>query len=197
MNYKNYQGIYLKSDENVVHEARFSTASLIITWLAIPGVLFIFFMITYVPYLIRSRILRAFKDAAMEEMGVTAGESEGLFDLIGGMFGAIPSFLLVLLCIPILLLVLAWLGWCLVMTGRHAHSSLAITDFRVIGRSKGEEMDSPLSKIVNVFLEQSLWGKLFNYGNLTVHTQKLSVTFYHVDDPQAVRYLLMKDIENP
>lgn len=191
MTYKNFHGIYLKSDEHIVHEARLSMASLIVTWLSIPGVFLIFFMLTYVPHFIRNALFNTVKNAAMDELGIPTKETtEHVFDAISGAF-------LVTLCIPIILLVLAWLGWCLFMTRRHFRSSLAITDFRVIGRSNDEELDSPLGEVVNVFLEQSLWGRLFNYGNLTVYTKKSSLVFYDIGEPQNIRYLLMKNIEKP
>lgn len=189
--------VELQQDEKIVIESRPSKPALIITWCAIPGVFFVFFAFTILPKLIKTAFSKTARAIAMEAVGVTSPEE---FNLVGyvfdSVFGNIPSFLLVLICVPLVILVLAWLGMCLVMTYRHFQYYLAVTDHRVVGKAMGEELSAPFNEIVNVFIERSIWGKLLNYGAIVVHTKKKTLTFKNIRDPKKLYGLLMSYAED-
>ena len=198
MEFNDFHGIYLKKDEKVVMEAKPAKLALIVTWLSIPGVFFILFLIIYLPQLLRMAFSKAAKAAAMEALGVSSMEQVNVgsyvWDLI---WGNIPTFLIVLICIPIVILVLVWFVWCLVMTYRHLSYCLAITDIRVIGKARGTEMTSPLNEVVNVFMERSLWAKIFGYGSIVVHTKSHGAqTFHNIANPKEVFHVLMNYASN-
>ncbi len=200
LEYKNFKGIYLRAEENVIKEAEISISGLVVAWASIPGVFLIsliFYIIARLPRYIRMVFSRTVKKAILNTFDVSTIKED---DIAGNMseqiFGSIPDAVLLLLKISVILLVVAWLGCCLVMTYRHFRYCLAITDFRVIGKANGKELSSPHNEVVNVFFEQSLWGKLFNYGNITVHTKKCSLTFRNIKDPKDIHYMLMKFAEN-
>ena len=137
-----------------------SSLALVITWLAIPAFYLIPFLFTYVPRLIRMAFSRAARAAVMESVGASTMKEVDLSSyLFEQIFGKIPTFVFVLIGIPLGLLALAWLGFCLVMTWRHFRYSIAVTDIRVIGRANGELMDSPLTEVVDVFCGAFLVGK--------------------------------------
>lgn len=172
-------------------------AGLLITWLTVPGFFLIVFAFTYLPHLLRIAFSRAVRSAIMESVGASSIKEVDLSSyLFEQIFGAIPTFVIVLICIPLVLLVLAWFGVCMVMTWRHFRYAIAVTDIRVIGRANGEEMDSPLSEVVDVFVERSLWGKLLGYGNIVVHTKRKTLTFRNIRKPYELHRLLMSYAQN-
>ena len=126
-------------------------------------------------------------------MGVSSYSDVSITDYI---FRNVPGFIKGFLGFIVFLLVAAWLGWCLVMTWRHMRNSLAITNFRVIGKAGDETLDSPLSEVKNVFIEQSLWGKIMGFGSIVVSTKSKSLTFRNIDNPTRVYKLLMDQAEN-
>lgn len=174
-----------------------SRAALLITWLSIPSMYLIPILFAYIPRLIRVTFSKAVRESIMESVGASdmseVNVSGYIFDQI---FGAVPGFVWVLVAIPLVLLFLVWLGFCLVMTHRHFRYHLAVTDLRVIGNAAGKELNAPLNEIVNVFVEQSVWGKLLRYGAITVQTKKKSLTFYNVAHPERLYQLLMSYAEN-
>ncbi len=107
-------------------------------------------------------------------------------------FGSIPKIVLVILAIPLILLALVWVGFCLVLTYRHFQYFVAVTNRRVIGKVKDEEVYSRLELVINVFLTQSLWGKLLNYGTITVATKKGTFDFKSIHNPKRITRLLME-----
>ena len=107
--------------------------------------------------------------------------------LLAGLF----AFLKVIFIVPIILVVIAWLGVCLLMTYRHFQYELVVTDHRVIGRAGQEEMDILLSEVVNVHLERSTLGRILGYGAIVVQTKRKSITFKNLEDPKRVYNLLM------
>ena len=80
--------------------------------------------------------------------------------------------------------VLAWLVWCLLMTYRHFQYKFVMTNQRVLGVAKGELLEASLNEVKNANIEQSIWGKLFRYGAVTVQTAKGTLTFYNIQNPQ-------------
>ena len=104
--------------------------------------------------------------------------------------------LIVLISIPFILLILAWLVFCLYQTAKYSQYSLALTESRILGRSGEDLLDSPLDEIVNVYIEQSLIGKIFNYGNLTISTKRKSITVKHIQSPSRMYKIIMSYAEN-
>ncbi len=190
---REFQGIRLEEHESIREAVSLSKAGLVVAWASIPSVLLVMFLLVYVPHMIRMAFSRAVKDAIMDQVGVDLNGSNGLSDLI---FGNIPPVLIVLLCIPLVLLVAVWFGLCMYKTSRYFNYSLALTDLRIIGKAGQEELNAPLDEIVNVFVERSLCGKLFNYGNIVVATKRKSLTFKNVHNPKRMHGMIMSYAEN-
>lgn len=185
-----FKGIILKKGEIIEREAKTTIPGLIFTWVSIPGGFFLYWLIVYFPVWVKSTVSSAFKQEMMEAMGLESSHKISLTDYIFRNI-EIPEFLVFLIKIPFVMLIIAWLIWCLVMTSRHFKYSLAVTNFRVIGKAGSEMLDSPLNEIKNVFVEQSIWGKLLKYGSVVVSTKSKSVTFKNIHDPYELYRLLM------
>lgn len=186
--YKEFNGILLKKGEIIEKEAKTTITGLIMTWISIPGGMLLYWLVVYFPVWLKSTVSSAFKQDIMSALGVESPESINITDYI---FRDVPDFVISLISIPFILLVIVWLCWCLVMTGRHFKYSLAVTNFRVIGKAGSEILDSPLNEIKNVFIEQSIWGKLLKYGSVVVSTKSKSVTFKNIHDPYELYRMLM------
>ena len=75
---------------------------------------------------------------------------------------------------------------------------LAVTDRRVIGKSgiiNTSAMDAPLDKIQNCSVSSGLWGKIFGYGTIEIHTAADLYLFTMVKNPDAFKKALMAQIE--
>lgn len=201
MNYNSFSGIPLKDGEKIVNEAKLSKWALLVSWLSIPMVFVVYFLFVRLPIMIKNAIKNAAVDAVEEGLGlgeVSDTIEEAKSGLLSAIFGEIeiPTFVYVLIAIPVVLLILAWLGWCLFMTYRHFQCKLAITDFRVIGKVKDDEMNAPLSDLKNVYIEKSIWGRLFNYGALVIQTRTKTLTFNDIHNPIEIRNILMSYVDN-
>ena len=108
----------------------------------------------------------------------------------------IPGFVKFLIIFPLILLFLAWLGLNLVLTWKHFRYALAITDSRVIGFAGSKEMDVPYDHLVNCFVEQSLWGKLFGYGSVVIQTKRQTLTFQNRKNPKAIQTRIMNILDS-
>ena len=190
---REFNGIPLKAGELIEKEAKTTVRGLIFTWISIPGGMLIYLLIVYAPVLLRSSFSSSFKKEIMSVMGLESSESINITDYI---FRNIPDFILFLIAIPVALLVAAWLGWCLVMTSRHFKYSLAITNFRVIGKAGDDVLDSPLGEVKNVFIEQSIWGKMLKFGSIVVSTKSKSVTFKNIHEPHELYRKIMSHAED-
>lgn len=191
--YANFKGITLTKNETIETEAKPSFKGLIFAWVSIPAGALLMWLVVYLPVLIRLAVSSAFKKAVMSALGVSDLADVSVTDYI---FRNIPDFVYGFFRFIAFVVVSAWLIWCLVMTWRCMRNSLAITNFRVIGRAGSEFLDSPLNEIKNVFIEQSLWGKIFNFGSIVLSTKKKSLTFRNISDPKTIYNLLLKQAEN-
>lgn len=197
MLHREINGIRLEEQETVKAEATISKAGLWGVWLSIPSVLLVFFMVTYMPYIVKMAFSKAFRQTVMEQFNVESFSELNIFATIFRLVvGNIPTALIILLCIPLALLVIAWLGLCLYKTRGYFDYCLALTDHRVIGKAAHEELSAPLDEIVNVFIERPLLGRIFRYGNIVVHTKKKSVTFKNIHDPMRMYKMIMSYAEN-
>ena len=150
--------VVLKSGETIEYSTKISKKALLVTWLAIPAFIFVPSAVAYIPQLIKSLVQNGIRDALF-------GDALPSFPTIWSILpDSVGTFLRVLITIPIVLLILVWLGICLVQTQRHFKNSLFVTNYRVIGESIEGDVYEELSNIKNVHVEQSLFGKIFNYG---------------------------------
>lgn len=68
----------------------------------------------------------------------------------------------------------------------------AVTNLRIIdedGVFSNNSKESPLDKINNVTYNQSLWGRMFNYGNVQIQTAAEigATTYYMVEKPKKLK----------
>lgn len=197
MIYRDFHGIGLKDHECIKEEGTVSKAGLLVTWFSIPAVLLTFFIFTYLPYYIKMAFSKSFRQLIMQQYEVDQFSDLNVSSVVSDLvFENIPTAVIVLLCIPLVFLVIAWFGWCMYKSSRYFNYYLALTDLRVIGKAEKEELEAPLDEIVNVFLEQSLCGKIFNYGNIVVSTKRKSLTFKNIHDPKRMHHLIMSYAEN-
>ncbi len=194
--YESCNGIFLKKNEKIEYTSKPTVRGLIITWAVIPTILLINFCVFYLPSILRYLFVKAAREAILSSVDL---ENE-VFNIFSytteSVFGTLPGFISGLIKFVVGLLIIAWLGWCLVMTYRHFRYSFAITNFRVIGKSGNEKIDTPLDGIVNVFIEQSIIGRLLNYGCIVVATQKKSLSFYNIANPSKAYTMLMDYAQN-
>lgn len=115
--------------------------------------------------------------------------------LLAGLFNTF-WFLRVFVQLLLLLLLLSWLGVCLFLTHRHFGTHLAFSDRRVLGVANGKQLEAPFVEIVNVFMERSVGGRLFDYGNLTVRTKRGALTLRHLRAPAPLYHRLLVYAEN-
>ena len=184
----------LKPGEFVVKKTESSKLGLIMTWLCGPVCLITLFLITYLPPLFSMLASSAARQAAAEALGLSDGSEVNVASYVfEQVFGFIPSFVWVLISIPLVCVVLAWLVWCLLMTYRHFQYKFVMTNQRVLGVAKGELLEASLNEVKNANIEQSIWGKLFRYGAVTVQTAKGTLTFYNIQNPQET-YKVVLDV---
>ena len=75
---------------------------------------------------------------------------------------------------------------------------LEIKENRISGR-KGifhtVELDSPINQITQVNVEQTLFGKIFDYGNIIITTASATFDFHNIKDANGFRDCLNQQIE--
>ena len=75
-------------------------------------------------------------------------------------------------------------------------TKLEITDNLVIGKTgilKTESMESPINKITSVKVSQSIFGKLFKYGDLYINTPSGEYSFQCLANAEEVKkYIVNK-----
>ena len=182
----------LKPGEFVVKKTERSTLGLVMTWISAPVILITLFLATYLPPLITMLVSSAAKQAAAEALGLSSSSDLNVASyVLDEVFGFIPTFVWVLIGIPLAGIILGWLIWCLVMTFRHFQYKFVMTNLRVLGVARGELLDAPLNEVKNANMEQSIWGKLFRYGAITVQTARGSLTFYNIHKPRETYKAVM------
>ena len=184
--FETFSGISLKLDEKIRVKAKPSKQALLISWLVIP----VYFFVVYGLPLIGPLCSVIFM-SSIRKKAVTEGLSLLSYaweHSIGGLAG-ILKFIIIF---PTVLLGIIWFLFCLVLTYRHFQYAIAITEKRLIGKSGGREVSVPLKKIKNVYLEQSLWGKLLKYGTIVVNTTNGNFEFKNISAPEKIKSLLME-----
>lgn len=176
--------ISVEEGETFVREAHISEASIIVLWLSVPGFMLFVFCVTYLPGLISYAADAALKHALMEVLGVN---TFGFGEIFAAVKDGIPHWLIVAFWALMTPLFIARFGWARVSTYLNTRYVLSYTDKRIGVSAHGEELTSPVSELKNVFVGQSVIGKLFKYGNVTVQTERSSVTVKNITRPDAVK----------
>lgn len=77
-------------------------------------------------------------------------------------------------------------------------TKLIITNKRVNGKTgliNTNELDSPLNKINGIQVKQGLFGKIFNYGTISITTASTVFNFDYIDKPNEFKNILNNQIE--
>ncbi len=77
-------------------------------------------------------------------------------------------------------------------------TKLIITDKKISGKTgfiNTNELDSPLNKINGVQVKQGRFGKIFNYGTISITTASTVFNFDYIDKPNEFRQILNTQIE--
>lgn len=77
-------------------------------------------------------------------------------------------------------------------------TELAYTNKRLLGKTgiiKTEEMNSPLSAIQNIKVQNGLFGKIFNYGNISISTASGTYVFNYIKHATEFKNMLSLQIE--
>ncbi len=77
-------------------------------------------------------------------------------------------------------------------------TELCVTNKKIFGKTgvfSTKTMESPLNKINNVTVNESLGGKIFNYGTLTISTSSGVYRYDSVSYPEQFRSALMQQID--
>lgn len=75
---------------------------------------------------------------------------------------------------------------------------LIITNKRISGKTgllNTNVLDSPLNKINGVQIQQGMFGKMFNYGTISITTASTVFNFKYIDKPFEFKQILNNQIE--
>lgn len=78
------------------------------------------------------------------------------------------------------------------------HVKLTLTDRRVYGKTgiiNTKSVDSPISKINSVSIEQGFWGKVFHYSTVLISTSSGNYKFDFLKDAERFKEKTMEQIE--
>lgn len=78
------------------------------------------------------------------------------------------------------------------------HVQLVLTDRRVYGKTgiiNTKSVDSPISKINSVSIEQGFWGKVFRYSTVLISTSSGNYKFDFLKDAERFKEKTMEQIE--
>ena len=82
---------------------------------------------------------------------------------------------------------------------RYFTTKLEITNKRVKGKTgliNTNELDSPLNKINGIQVKQNMFGKMFNYGTLSITTASSVFLFNYINNPNEFKTILNNQIES-
>lgn len=159
--------IQLKEGEHLLGSAKISRAAIAALWLSVPCFLVVG--------------LWGFVPATVSILRLAAFIDENLFSVLEKAIAGI-----------VIALSLVWAAVAAVLTKKNVCYSLVYTDFRVVATFRNTLFEANISEIKNVFAEQSLWGKIFRYGALTVQAEKGSITVKNVCDPMTIQKQLFR-----
>lgn len=155
----------LMPGEKIIKKAGRSFAAKMVFWLAIP----FYTLVVYVPTI---------------HLGVVR--------LILLVMPELKTAFNVIFAIMMTVLVITWVGFCFVATRKSLDGYLILTDSRVLGKQGDHELNEKISDIVDVHIERSLYGKLFNYATVTVVTEGYNITVKNLADGVGFRKALLE-----
>ena len=83
-------------------------------------------------------------------------------------------------------------------TTRYRNTILGFTNKRVIGKQRDKKtntLDAPLNKVQSVGTSNTFWGKVFNYGDITIRTAAGEFKFVSVKRFNDFKKALMEQID--
>lgn len=173
----------LRADERIEQRAKISKRALVVTWLSIPFLFLVSFLGVYLPKLVSAYVSEETIDLLTE--AIDAPTSSNPFEVAWEeIFSLFPPVLLGFLWFFVGLLTLCWLCWALYMTRAHFRYALAFTAYDLIGIAKKQILRVPLRTVNNIYVERSLWGKLFGYGTITVASSRGAISVRNVARPK-------------
>lgn len=78
------------------------------------------------------------------------------------------------------------------------HVKLTLTDRRIYGKTgiiNTKSVDSPISKVNSVSIEQGFWGKVFRYSTVLISTSSGNYKFDFLKDAERFKEKTMEQIE--
>ncbi len=81
---------------------------------------------------------------------------------------------------------------------KYATTTLKFTNKRLIGKQgflKSQNLDAPLNKINNVYVNSDLWGKMLGYGVLVISTSSGEYKYKCIQKPEDFQNALMQQID--
>ncbi len=81
---------------------------------------------------------------------------------------------------------------------KYATTTVKFTNKRLIGKQgflKTQDLDAPLNKINNVYVNSDMWGKIFGYGALVISTSSGEYKYQRIQKPEDFKNALMKQID--
>ena len=189
-------GFPLKKGEQIEYQTKQSFFSLLISWLAIPAVFFMYFLIFILPGIIKRAITNTVVEVVEDSINVgdiTDNISSEVSGSLGGFLGTLRSVLHAIGIFVIVVLVFAWLCVCLYQTYKYLTQKcyITLTNYRVIGKVGDNVYEMQLDKLKNVYIERHIWGRVFKYGSVVIQADRRAITFKHIHDPAQIKDLLL------
>lgn len=186
----------IDSNKQNVVRATISIKALIVAWLSIPALYIIPYIFVYLPKYIKMKIEGEIESAIREAAGL--GEKISVSDIVKQeIYGAIPPIVTDIIGFFVGLLFFAWFCWAIGYTVKHFKYKLHYDEKELYGKSGKKELTVSLDKINNIYIEDSIWGKLFNYGSITISSTVGSITIKNVAGARAfAKRLASVSIEN-
>lgn len=116
------------------------------------------------------------------------------FKLFGEGFGVALGVFAVIVVIILTPAILAYIGFAIVYSNHNKEFALVITNYRVIGRNSKQELSIDYENLVNVFEGHSILGAMFGYGDLTLQSDRGSITVKNIKDAAEMRKNLLEKI---
>ncbi len=179
---------HLAADEVVTNRSRHSKAAIFVTWLAIPLILSIVFF-SALPFLIQ-RVLSFLIRDTVSNLIESGGNTDSLFA-----FPGLPVGVTILIQIVVCISLTVWFLWALISTVIQLRNNLLLTETRLLAYSQGKTLIARVDEIQNAMSEQSLWGRLFSYGHITILTKQGAITVKNICDPEGWKRRLLLLIE--
>lgn len=86
----------------------------------------------------------------------------------------------------------------IIYTVKFFNTELAVTNKRVVGKVgvfNTSALDAPLNKIQNVSVKQTLFGKIFNFGQVRLDTAAGKFDFYAIKGADSFKGIVMSQID--